>query len=174
MFAMLELMRRLRSEGKQIQVVAMDSNWNVPENDVASLSPEKLRELEELASKRDDAMAKAVIRAREESAKALIIAYAGNIHTRVTKGTAWDPNYIPMGWYISQKIKNVISLDADYAGGQAWVTTERGSGPTKFGGKDLGPVPFVKLFENADSGYNGKLYVGRITAAEPAAGKNGG
>jgi hypothetical protein len=79
-----------------------------------------------------------------------------------------------MGWYISQKLKDVVSLDTDYASGEAWATTERGSGPTNFGGKDQGPIPFVKMFEDAESGYNGTLYVGRITAAEPAAGKNGG
>jgi len=174
MFAMLELLRRLRSEGKKLQVIAMDSNWNVPEADISSLSPERLRQLEVLASERDHEMAKAVVQAREGAAEALIIACAGNVHTRVIKGAAWDPNYIPMGWYISQKLKDVVSLDTDYASGEAWATTERGSGPTNFGGKDQGPIPFVKMFEDAESGYNGTLYVGRITAAEPAAGKNGG
>ncbi len=168
MFAMLELVRRLRSEGKRIQIVTMDSNWILPEEDFASLSPEKLRQLEELASKRDGEMAKAVIQARGKSTDAIIIAYAGNVHTRITKGTDWDPDYIPMGWYVSEKVKNLISLDVDHANGQAWVTTERGSGQTNFAGKDRGPIPFVELFGNADSGYHGKLYVGRITAAKPA------
>ena len=173
MFAMLELMRRLRSDGKKLRVVAMDANWMAPEGDIASLPPEKLKELEELANGRDREMAKSVFQAREESPEAMVIAYAGNVHTKVIQGAAWDAKYIPMGWYVSQKVKNLISLDAEVASGQAWVITEQGSGPTKFNGKDRGPQPFVKLFENAASGYHGMLYVGPITAAKPAVGKKG-
>lgn len=171
-FAMLELIRRLRSEGKRIQLVAMDLNLNLTEEDIGSLSPEKIKELEGLANKRDEVMAKAVIHAREKLTDGVVIAYAGNVHTRITKGTAWDSSYTPMGWHIAQKVNKLISLDAEYAGGQAWVTTERGSGPTNFSGKDLGAVPFVKLFEDSKSGYHGTLYVGRITAAKPALGTN--
>ena len=171
MFAMLELMRRLRSDGKRIQVIAMDANWTIPDEDIASLPPEKIKKLEELANGRDHEMAKSIIQAREKSAKAIVIAYAGNVHAKVTQGAAWDPKYVPMGWYVSQKVKNLISLDAEVAGGQAWVITERGTGPTNFSGKDRGPLPFVKLLESADSGYHGMLYVGRITAAKPVVGK---
>ncbi len=173
MYAMFELLRRLRSEEKRVQVVAIDCDWNVPEENLASLSPEKLRQLEELAKTRDAEMAKAVIQTRAKSDKAVVIAYTGNVHTRVIKGTAWDPDYLPMGWYVSQQVKNLVSLDVDHANGQAWVSTEKGSGPTRFSGKDQGATPFVTLFENASSGYHGKLYVGRITAAEPAGGKKG-
>jgi hypothetical protein len=75
-------------------------------------------------------MAKSVIKAREKSAKAIVIACAGNVHSQVTKGAVWDPKYIPMGWYVSKKVKNLVSLNAKDAGGQAWGITERGTGPT--------------------------------------------
>lgn len=170
MFAMLELVRRLRSEGKPVRVVAIDSAWTVPEGDIASLPPEKLRQLEEQAARRDEEMARAVIHERETSAEAIVIAFAGNVHTRIAKGTAWDPDYLPMGWHVSQKVKALVSLDIDHADGQAWVTTDRGSGPTRFAGQDRGPNPFVELLDDADTGYHGRLYVGRITAARPAVG----
>jgi hypothetical protein len=118
--------------GERIHVVAMDSNWTVPDEDIASLPPEKLKKLEELENGRDHEMAKSVIKAREKSAKAIVIACAGNVHSQVTKGAVWDPKYIPMGWYVSKKVKNLVSLNAKDAGGQAWGITERGTGPTNY------------------------------------------
>ncbi len=173
MFAMLELLRRLRKDGGKIQVVAMDLDLEAPKGDPASLSPDELKRLEKLAAGRDREMAKSVIRAREASPKAIVIAYAGNVHTKVIKGAPWDPEYIPMGWYVSQRVANVVSLNTETADGQAWVITDRGVGATAMKGKDRGKDPFVEMFDKAESGYHGRLYVGRITAAKPAVAKSG-
>jgi hypothetical protein len=173
MFAMLELLRRLRSDGKKFQVVAMDLDLEAPKGDPASVSPDELKRLEKLAAGRDREMARFVIRAREASPQAIVIAYTGNVHTKVIKGAPWDAAYIPMGWYVSQKVANLVSLNAETAGGQAWVITDRGIGATAMTGQDRGKVPFVEKFENAESGYHGRLYVGRITAARPAVAKSG-
>ncbi|MEZ6034701.1 MAG: hypothetical protein R3C17_16525 [Planctomycetaceae bacterium] len=174
MFGMLELLRRLRNDGKQIRVVAMDSSWEAPSGDIASLPPEELKKLKELANGRDREMAESVIQARARAPKAIVIAFAGNVHAKVVRGAPWDPKYIPMGWYVSQKVKNLVSLNAETSGGQAWVMTDRGIGPTNFKGDDNGSSPFVKLLDNAETGYHGTLYVGRISAARPAKAKSGG
>ena len=173
MFAMLELIRRLKFDGRNVRVIAMDSDW-APHGDLASLSAEEIEEIQELANGRDSEMAKSVVRVRKESPNALIMAFAGNVHTNVNKGAPWDDTYIPMGWYVIQEIPNAISLNTETAGGEAWVTTDKGTGPTTFRGKDHGDHPFVEMNVNADTGYHGCLYVGPITAAKPAVVINGG
>ena len=171
-FGMLELLRRLRHDGKMIQVVAMDSNWESPSVDPATLTREELRRLEELTAGRDLAMSKSVIQTRKQSPNAIVIAFAGDVHTRMIKGTSWDAEYIPMGWYVSQEVKDVVSLITETAGGKAWIQTDRGIGPTTIGGKNRGETPFVELFDAPQLGYHGFFYVGKITVAKPA--KDGG
>ncbi len=152
---MLELCRRLHHEGKRIRVLAIDDSWESPQA-VAR------------AKSRDQIMADNLLRIRAASPQAILIALAGNVHTRVSKGSPWNDKYIPMGWIVSQSVKDVASLNVESSGGSAWVITDQGMGVTSMGGRDQGTSPFVTIDDNSDSAYHGALYIGPMTAAKPA------
>jgi hypothetical protein len=72
-----------------------------------------------------------------------------------------------MGWYIFQTLPHAIGLNVQSSGGEAWVATEKGVGPTRMNGVDRGRDPFIELFNKPQAGYHGAFYVGQISAADP-------
>ncbi|MEM7146840.1 MAG: hypothetical protein AAF591_17040 [Verrucomicrobiota bacterium] len=165
MFGMLELMRRLRAGGGDIRVVAMDASL---------LSAGEGEGMAELANQRDREMGRNVIRARKDFPDALILALAGNVHANIKKGAPWDEGYAPMGWHVHEALPQVIGLNIETAGGESWGTRAEGTGVSSVRGEDRGDHPFVEMHVNADTGYHGRLYVGRITAAKPVLVIDGG
>ena len=154
MFAMLELIRRLRSSGHQVHVQAIDFDWARKPRDAS-------------AYYRDQAMAENLLQARKKSPEAILIALAGNVHTKTAKGTSWDEEYLPMGWFVSQSLPNLSSFNIQIAGGDAWVMTEQGAGKTSMNGRDQGDDPFLRINDTHETGYNGVFYIGRVSAAHP-------
>ena len=154
MFAMLELIRRLHSSGYKVHVHAIDFDW--------SRQPS-----EQSAYYRDQTMAENLLRVRKGSPEAIVIALAGNVHTKTVKGAPWDDKYLPMGWFVSQAIPDMSSFNIQISGGNAWVMTEQGAGERTFNGKDQGDDPFLLLNKTIEIGYDGVFYIGRISAAKP-------
>lgn len=161
MFAMLELVRRLHSSGHKVHVHAIDVDLNGQPG-------------EQSAYYRDQTMAENLLRVRKGSPKAILIALAGNIHTKTVKGAPWDDNYLPMGWFVSQAIPDTSSFNIQIAGGSAWVMTEQGAGERTFRGKEQGDDPFLLINKTLEIGYDGVFYIGRISAAKPVFTVTGG
>lgn len=164
-FALLELSRRLFADGRNLHIAAIDIDPSLVSDLIKRVPSQK--EIFAFARKRDQIMAKNIQAAAAKYPKANIVVLAGNVHTRLQEGTPWDAEYKPMGLILKQLMPGFVSLNTENSGGHAWVSTDRGIGPTKMIGKDRGPTPFVKLFPTLTKGYNGILYVGPITAAPP-------
>ncbi len=165
-FSLLELCRRLVQEGRDVHVAAIDIDPSeAPDPSKDDFTPSKAFEF---ARKRDRVMAENVVAVTKESPGANVIVLVGNVHASLKKGMPWDDEYEPMSMQLQQKLTHVISLNTLTSGGEAWVSTDKGVGPTKMPGQNRGVTPFLELFDRPTKGYSGILYVGKITAAAPA------
>jgi hypothetical protein len=118
---------------------------------------------------RDRGMAERVIALHQAHPDAVIIAYAGNVHTR-RKGMAGRPDHPVMAMHLAAGGVAFVSLNARYEDGSAWVChTAKASecGPDLMAGKP-GPRG-IQLEPSADGNYDGWFGVGPITASPPAA-----
>ena len=105
MAALLERLRVLRAAGAAIYVVAYD----VPE-----------------ADDRDTAMAEVIARRRDPSA--VFVGLSGNIHSRRTKGTPWNPELVPMVAQLVARGLPLTTYDVEWNGGAFWAcTTDSGT-----------------------------------------------
>ncbi|WP_146447658.1 erythromycin esterase family protein [Bythopirellula polymerisocia] len=165
-FSLLELCRRLIQEGHDLNVAAIDIDPSeIPDPSKEGFTPSKALDF---ARKRDKVMAENVVAVANESPGANIVVLVGNVHASLKKGMPWDDEYEPMSKHLKQMLPDVISLNTLTSGGEAWVSTDRGVGPTNMSGEDRGETPFLELFDRPTNGYSGILYVGKITAATPA------
>lgn len=108
------------------------------------------------------------------STSAISIILAGNLHAQTTKGTDWDPDFTPAGYFLA-KSRTVTSLLAVSPGGSAWVCTgpEHQCGPHSFEWPGKYSVKPGIEWSDERSGFDGLLHVGPIHASSPAA-KSGG
>ena len=166
MAALIERLRTLRQEGPalpgphRLEVLLLDSPA------VSS------------AGERDRRMAAAILGALRPGAPGaaapLVLALAGNLHTRTVQGSPWDASHVPMGCHLARSLPegSVRSLDVAHLGGTAWFCT--GADPASCGEKPLkgvGEVPHatIRLFPRPDErGFNGVYFVGRLSASPPA------
>lgn len=166
--AMLQMVRQLVEDGHKVQVAAIDDDWTLKD------APKKLPTAEEalaLAAKRDRAMADNVLKVVKQNADASLIVLVGNIHASTKSGAPWhanDKSYKPMACCLKKSLPELVSLNLESAGGQAWVMTDVGVGPRDFQGRDRGKQPFIELYDEPADGYDGVLYIGRMSAAPPA------
>lgn len=154
MFAMLELVRRLRKDGNNVQITAIDFDWSSPQ---AGQS----------ANGRDEAMANNLLKIRQELPDAVLISLTGNVHANTANGAPWNENYTPMGSMVSHSITDVVSLRVTCSGGQAWVIEENGPRVRALKGQDQGDTAGILFDETSVQGFHGELYVGRVSAAKP-------
>ena len=154
MFALIEDVRRLRKEGRKVQVKVFDRLPKAP------------------GAERDRAMAEELLSAIEASPEDLFLVLAGNLHTRTARGTPWDPNLENMGYLVAQRRPTVVALDNSYSGGTLWMCPSADPadcGPRPLRGKGEGQPLGVKLYEKASpTGYHGEFHVGALTASPPA------
>ena len=73
-----------------------------------------------------------------------------------------------MGWHVAREVEGVVSLKAEFSEGEAWLITDRGTGPQAVSGEDRGDEPFVRPGGDAAGGWHGVLSVARVSAAPPA------
>ena len=165
---MLQLVRQLGRSGRRVRVVAIDVDFPL-QGAAARQEPITPEEIVEFSRKRDQQMAVNVQQAVAKYPIANLVVLVGNVHASVHRGTAWDAEYKPLGWHLKQRLPGLVSLNYQSSGGQAWVMSDKGAaGPRDISGTGRGDKPFVELHETTTSGYDGILYVGRLTAV-PAA-----
>jgi hypothetical protein len=155
MLALLEELRKLRRQGSPVHVALLDTT--VPPADGRS---------------RDHVMADNLKAAAEASPQDVVIALTGNLHSRVTLGSPWNPKYEPMGYFFTQAEpqRKVTALDVAYSGGTAW-TCESGEAASckerALGGE--GDEKGVRVIPHPlEGGFHGVYNVGRLTASPPA------
>jgi hypothetical protein len=156
--AMLELiegLRRVRSHGRDVRVLAFDvDGWATD------------------GQKRDDAMAATLEAAIAAApADAVVLVYAGNVHARVEPGTPWNANYRPAGVALRNRWPNrVASVLLRNPPGEAWMCTtaeDSSCGNHELGGV-TGEVGHVHLFPVPVDGYDGAIQLPSMTASPPA------
>jgi hypothetical protein len=136
-------------------------------------------------------MAQALLAERTRSPGRLMVVLTGNVHARTVKGTPWDPGLVPMGFLLRQREPKLVSLDVDHGGGAAYnCKLEPGGKVACAAYREVAPMdmrkrfmsgasverhflghkPFVQLGkERSPEGFDGLYYVGRLSAAPPAA-----
>lgn len=126
------------------------------------------------AAERDAAMAQILVAAQRARPGSTLVTLSGNIHNRTVPGVPWDAAYVPMGVRVSEAFPKLVSLDIGSAGGAFWACMSQPGGESLCGiarvrGEDRGAEPFVELHAaRDDKGFDGVLYVGTMTASEPA------
>lgn len=164
---MLQLVRHLVQNERRVRVAAIDADHSKKLS--LRTKPFTQQEIVEFSRKRDEQMATSVQKVVAEYPVANLVVLVGNVHASVQQGAMWDTEYKPLGWHLKQKLSELISLNYQSSGGQAWVMNGKGvGGPRDFPGTRRGDKQFVELYETTTDGYDGVLYVGRITAAPPA------
>jgi hypothetical protein len=153
-----ELRHELRNEGGRIRVVLLDS----------------ARPLQS-GQQRDDFMAQRLVAAVEAAGGAeVVLAYAGNIHTRTSPGVPWDAAYRPAGVAVEQRWPDrTVSLRLTAPPGEAWMCSSAEAtscAVTSLGGKPVDAPGSVELYGETREGYEGEVRLGAATAAPPAAG----
>jgi hypothetical protein len=147
--AMVELVARahaLRAAGHDVRVTCFD-RW--PEN----------------VELRDESMAEELLAAVD--LRAVNLALCGNLHARTS-----SPQF--MGWHLRERHDALLALNLADTAGTAWcVLRDREPGIVEFPGDPRHETRAsdsigVTLFDQRDEdGYDGELFVGRITASPP-------
>jgi hypothetical protein len=156
MLEYLEDVRRLDRAGRPVHLLLLDSVGFVG-------GPE-----------RDRAMAARLLDAIASAPRDLFVVLTGNLHTRIRRGTPWNPAYEPMGFVLTQRAPKlrIAVLDVVYSGGTAWICETpqpESCGAKVLKGRPEGAARKVTVFPSIDaSGYNGTYAVGRLTASPPA------
>jgi len=156
MFELLERLRRLRHEGREIHVVTLDP------------ADPTIQPVE-----RDRRMAEALARALTRQPQDFAISLTGNFHNRI-RSAPWDATYDFMGKVFSRLAPRarVLSLNVAYSGGSSWICeATAGCGPQQLKGKPEGdPSNRITILPALDEdGYRGSYSVGKLTPAPPAA-----
>jgi hypothetical protein len=91
----------------------------------------------------------------------------GNVHAMLTSGTAWNPDFVPFGKHLRDHAANVVSLDARYPAGSAWVCMPQ-CGVTPLTGTDSSAhAPASIVFSSENPAYSGIFLVPSLTASRP-------
>lgn len=160
MVALVERVRVLRAAGAPIDVVLYD---DPPKMERDGFTPAR-----EVVG-RDEAMAKMVMKLRDP--KSIFVALSGNVHSRRTKGTPWDPNLVPTVAHLVVAKLPVTTFNVSSAGGTMWVCMggpdeepECGEHPNA----NDGPGTPWTLGPPRDDAHDGVYFVGAIKASFPA------
>jgi hypothetical protein len=161
MATLVEQARLIRSAGIPITIVAFDAAIDSDTRGGA----------------RDAEMSVPIAAAIDAHPGATIFVLTGNAHASVERRTQ-NGQAIPMGAHLIERHPSVHALDIRHAGGTAWTcggtpgqTIEEAiatCGAHPIGGIELGPTAFVELRDRVEAGYQGRWYVGRVTASPPA------
>jgi len=156
MLALIEDVRMMRRRGQPVRLTLLDTS--VPPADGQS---------------RDQVMADNLIAALDASAQDVFIVLTGNLHSRVTLGSPWNPKYEPMGFLFTRAkpAVKVTALDVAYPGGTAWTCDSADAAGCKVRairgkGDDKGVRVILHPLEG---GFHGVYNVGPLTASPPAA-----
>jgi hypothetical protein len=121
---------------------------------------------------RDDSVAKTVVSLRKRNPDRLILVLIGNVHAKTVVGAPWDDDYVPAAVRIRDEGLDVVSLNAKYGDGEAWMCTggdasSCAANPVRSNGGGSGPS--ISIDGNIEDGYDGAFFVGSLTASPPQA-----
>jgi len=119
---------------------------------------------------RDRAMGRNLAAVVKGAPDAMLVALAGNRHSRVSKGDPRNSEYEPMGYVLGRETSfdNLVALNAAHGGGNAWICAP------ECGISDLvghhGDAEWTIEIDDATrpAGYAGWYHVGAIRASPPA------
>lgn len=157
---LIDRVRALRTAGLRVNLVAYDTDV--------------LR-----GSERDAAQASVWTKRRANKPEEIHIVLAGNTHTRMEKGTQWDPAFTPMAHLLYQQNRALFVLEMSFAQGTRWgcdldrdarlVCGIVGATPAPRVAALPGLSPYIQMTESpAKEGFQGLLYVGELTPSLPA------
>ena len=146
-FLLLESLRELHANGRDIDLVLFDLPLDTPN--------------------RDQAMAEVLLTKIKETKNTIII--TGNVHSRVTKGFPGNPEYMPMGATLAKEW-DVMALDISYGEGTGWQCRRKtGCGIYEMKGTFRGKESFVTFdIRPAANGHHGQIYIPVVSASPPA------
>lgn len=122
------------------------------------------------AQTRDEGMAAILEAAARDYPGAKLVVLSGNVHSRVTEGTPWDPKYRPAAFVLSKSLPTVVSLDPEYEGGAIWacmsggkcgvnsVTGAKWSGSTRH---------YISVGDVATDGHQGIVFSRTVSPSPP-------
>jgi hypothetical protein len=120
-------------------------------------------------------LANNIISVREQHPDGRLIVLVGNAHGRsVNQSIQGGDRFPSMAGHLHKKYPDLITLNAEYAPGEAWTcqgqSTEKPEcGAHATGGINRGDKPFIALLKGPHAdGYTDAFYVGHITASLPA------
>ncbi len=122
---------------------------------------------------RDRAMAERVLAERAEAPDSIVIVLTGNLHNRLARGTAWNSEYEPMGFLITQRAPaaRIASLQLTNGPGSAWIcqgVRTSDCGVTDLQGRPSSGDGVVSPEDPTEAAVTGRLHLGPITASPPA------
>lgn len=150
MLGLVDRVRRLRQQGKPVELLAFDAD-------------------ETRDQTRDRAMADLVLARRAARPDATFLLLMGNLHARKLAGSPWKPDD-GYGWLASLMAGQVVSFDANYPAGTAWVCTSLDAascGETSMAGSAR-PSRTLGVRLAPSKAYDGLLDVPTLTASPPA------
>lgn len=156
--ALLDSLRQQRAAGLPVEVFAFD------DREITGQEP------------RERAMADAILKAHQKAPKALTLVLVGNLHARTKPGAHWDPDFLFTGAYLAREVPEIISLDAAYEDGDAWVcigaqASDCGVCKVRGNAPEAGLTRKIHLSAAMDErGFSGFYAVGALTASPPARG----
>jgi hypothetical protein len=158
MVELLDTARRLRADGKRLDVVCFDS-----------VRPPGA-ELD--AEQREATMARTLVALRAARPDATLVIHGGNLHTRRT-GASFNPGFAWMAMRMASAGLAFTTLDARYPDGTAWVcgsADPQDCGARFIAGREVKNVsPGIHLEPAADGSFDGRYDVAALTASPPAA-----
>jgi hypothetical protein len=157
MVALLERIRQLRAQGLPIDVFLFDLDGS------------------QAAAERDKVMAENLSSHVRAHPKALTMALTGEVHAWKTKGSPWDPDFLPMGWYLASGGLDVHSLGRSTPAGTAWNCVGPSPGDCRIGETKAtaalpsGQTAGIELLpQPSKRGYDGLYGTSSLTASPPA------
>jgi hypothetical protein len=154
--SLIDEVRRLRSTGASVEVLLYDPDGHGS------------------ARQRERQMAERLERALQAAATDLFVVLTGNLHSRLIRGTRWDPQHRPMGYLLAQWMpeRRIISLAISHAGGTVWICTSSKSvdcGGVAVTGGGMGPRNSIQwVGELSETGHHGVYFVGQVSFSPPA------
>ena len=180
MFSLLDEMRVLRHRGQPLWVVCIDapgdqmlasadSKNNDPENVDPKTHDPKAHDpkTKPKTSDKNRIWAANILRAKLAHPHASVVALLGRAPARMQIGLPGNPNYVPAGWYVKQKIPQALSLTVSFAKGGAWTCQQDGCAIHPMEGDGEGDKPYVRLGAGED-GSVGTIFFPALTPSEPA------
>jgi hypothetical protein len=159
---LIDRLRALRAAGRQVSVVAFDTDMSH-------------------GSARDARMARFVLNPRSARPSDVFLVLAGNAHTRLVKEAAWSEDFVPMSKHLVEAHPDLKVLEVGYATGRRWGCDLDAEGELECNVMGITPgprvelpptaqVPSIRMLPELDGGggFHGFLDVGALNASLPA------